>query len=66
MKKINSVLAVVFALFFINACSGEEEVNTENAEALAPAVEVVQAQFGALPLEERLNGLVRAANQVDI
>ena len=31
-----------------------------------PAVEVVQAQFGGLPLEERLNGLVRAANQVDI
>jgi len=66
MRKINSVLAVIFALFFINACSGEEEFNTDNTEALAPAVEVVQAQFGALPLEERLNGLVRAANQVDI
>lgn len=66
MRKINSVLAVVFALFFIHACSGEEELNTDNTETLAPAVEVVQAQFGALPLEERLNGLVRAANQVDI
>ena len=31
-----------------------------------PAVEAVQAQFGSLPLEERLNGIVRAANQVDI
>lgn len=33
---------------------------------LIPAVEAVQAQFGGLPLEERLNGVVRAANQVDI
>ncbi len=57
---------MVFALLFIKACGGEETSNRENSEELAPAVEVVQAQFGALPLEERLNGLVKAANQVDI
>jgi len=66
MKKVNSVLAVVFTLLLLNACSREEETNSGNMERLAPAVEVVQAQYGALPLEERLNGLVRASNQVDI
>jgi RND family efflux transporter MFP subunit len=66
MRKINSVLAVIFALLFLHACGGEDETTSDNTEPLAPAVEVVQAQYGALPLEERLNGLVRAANQVDI
>lgn len=59
-------MALVFLLLTLQACSSEEESNTENFEPLAPAVEVVKAQFGALPLEERLNGLVRASNQVDI
>lgn len=59
-------MAVVFALILFNACSGEEDTSSENVGPLAPAVEVVQAQYGALPLEERLNGLVRASNQVDI
>lgn len=31
-----------------------------------PAVEVVQAQYGGLPLEERLVGIVKADNQVEI
>lgn len=31
-----------------------------------PAVEAVQAQFGSLPLEERLSGTVRSDNQVAI
>jgi len=66
MRRINLVLGVVAALLFLHACNGEEASNTENVEPLAPAVEVVKAQFGALPLEERLNGLVRASNQVDI
>lgn len=35
-------------------------------EAPIPAVEVVQARLGALPLEERLSGRVRAENQVAI
>tara|TARA_R110002072_G_scaffold142853_1_gene288500 strand:- start:73504 stop:74871 length:1368 start_codon:yes stop_codon:yes gene_type:complete len=34
--------------------------------AVIPAVEVVQAQRGALPLEERLTGRVSARNQTDI
>lgn len=31
-----------------------------------PSVEAVQAQYGSLPLEERMNGTVRARNQVAI
>ena len=31
-----------------------------------PAVEAVQARYGSLPLTERLNGLVRAKNQVEL
>lgn len=31
-----------------------------------PAVEVIQTQYGRLPLEERFSGVVRANNQVDI
>ncbi len=34
--------------------------------AVIPAVEVVQAQLGSLPLEERLVGIVKADNQVEI
>ena len=32
----------------------------------APPVEAVQARSGALPLEERLNGVVKARNQVAV
>lgn len=35
-------------------------------ETTTPAVEVVQARYGALPLRERLTGTVRAAGQVAI
>ncbi len=35
-------------------------------EAVIPAVEVVRAQYGSLPLEERLSGTVEAENQVII
>jgi HlyD family secretion protein len=35
-------------------------------EELAPAVEAVPARHGTLPLEERLNGVVKADNQVAV
>jgi len=34
--------------------------------AVTPSVEVIQAHYGSLPLEERLSGTVRAENQVII
>ncbi|MCC5941039.1 MAG: efflux RND transporter periplasmic adaptor subunit [Balneolaceae bacterium] len=48
------------------SCSGDDQQRSNNINTTVPAVEAVQAQFGGLPLEERLNGVVRAANQVDI
>lgn len=36
------------------------------ADGLIPAVEVVAAQFGGLPLEERMTGRVTARNQTEI
>jgi len=48
------------------ACGDENQNQNSNSDVAVPAVEAVQAQFGGLPLEERLNGVVRAANQVDI
>lgn len=58
------VLAAIGIIVF-QSCGADENSGEEYSEVL-PAVEAVQAQFGSLPLEERLNGVVRAANQVDI
>lgn len=44
----------------------QEGAGSARAEAPAPSVEVVAARSGRLPLEERLSGLVRAANQVEV
>jgi HlyD family secretion protein len=44
-----------------DAASGDEE-----QADLAPAVEALPARRGTLPLEERLNGVVRADNQVAV
>jgi RND family efflux transporter MFP subunit len=56
---------VAFGLIVFQSC-GSEENSGEQFNTVLPAVEAVEAQFGSLPLEERLNGVVRAANQVDI
>lgn len=65
MKNYIYLIALVFIL---SACSGDDE--SENGsrarEIPTPTVETVQAQFGSLPLEERLSGSVRASNQTDI
>lgn len=58
-------------LIFIAACSGEEAETNQNrgnrgGGGPTPTVEAVQARIGALPLEERLSGVVRARNQTEI
>ncbi|MDR9364678.1 MAG: efflux RND transporter periplasmic adaptor subunit [Balneolaceae bacterium] len=66
MMKNKCLLAlVVIGVIILQGCGSEENNSGEFNEVL-PAVEAVEAQFGSLPLEERLNGIVRAANQVDI
>jgi HlyD family secretion protein len=65
-KSLYPAAIAVFAVFMIS-CNGEEEgVDNSSSAQVIPAVEAVQAQFGGLPLEERLSGVVSASNQVDI
>ncbi|WP_234567747.1 efflux RND transporter periplasmic adaptor subunit [Rhodohalobacter sp. 614A] len=65
MKVLSYITITAFLLLLLQGCGSEEGGEDEFSRVL-PAVEAVQAQFGSLPLEERLNGIVRAANQVDI
>lgn len=65
MKNIWLLVFAAIGMIVLQSCDSEENESGEFNEVL-PAVEAVQAQFGSLPLEERLNGIVRAANQVDI
>lgn len=58
-------LAVVVLLF--TGCGGEDDSSGPlQMTGTIPSVEVIQARYGALPLVERMTGLVRAANQVTI
>lgn len=53
----------------LTSCGGGEEVEApEGAEGtgIIPAVEAVEARFGRLPMEERLSGIVRSQNQVEV
>jgi RND family efflux transporter MFP subunit len=56
---------VVIAVIFLLGCSKENAENG-NKDLLIPAVEAVQAHYGKLPLSERLSGLVKAKNQIEI
>jgi RND family efflux transporter MFP subunit len=51
----------------LSSCRGTETGRgpAEKAGA-APAVEAVRARSGSVPLEERLNGVVKAQNQVEV
>lgn len=51
---------------FAAACGGDAPSGEFRAELPIPAVEVVQAREGAVPLRERLTGTVRAAGEVAI
>jgi len=50
----------------IGGCSSDSSAGKNEKIRLVPAVEAVRAEFGALPLTERLSGLVKARNQVEI
>lgn len=61
-------MAVICTALLLQGCSSnsENEQGMRGLNSPPPAVEAVQAQFGALPLEERLSGTVRSDNQVAI
>lgn len=64
MKYLRLTVTILVVIFFA-ACSGENNYNT-GQNSVIPSVEAVQAQFGSLPLEERLSGSVRSQQQVEI
>lgn len=60
-------LCVVLLVPLLAGCSGQSDGSSGGrAERLVPAVEAVQARTGSLPLTERLSGVVRARNQVEL
>jgi len=65
MNKI-AFTTTIFLAFLIVSCSGENGNSNSGQNNAIPSVEAVQAQFGSLPLEERLSGSVRAQQQVEI
>ena len=60
-----AAFAVLGGVLLLAAC-GSGNQDEEEEEAPVPAVEVVQARYGALPLQEQLSGTVRAAGQVQV
>lgn len=75
-----SLLLVLFSISLVLvACSGDSEPGRSSGgppggfggggrggEPQTPSVEIIQAEIGALPLEERLTGRVIARNQTEI
>lgn len=64
MKK--RIQLILVALLFVWSCSSDEAAENRNYNGTIPSLEAVKAQFGSLPLEERLSGIVKAQSQVDI
>jgi HlyD family secretion protein len=60
-------VALLAAATALASCRGMGKAPEEaEAKGPVPAVEAVQARSGSLPLEERLNGVVKAQDQVTI
>lgn len=66
MRTSPTLTLLAAGLSALMACTGEEAADNTDRTRPVPSVETVVAQFGSLPLEERMNGSVRAFNQTDI
>ena len=62
----HSALWAFLLLFFLPACGGADQNTGGWASQTIPSVEVAETRLGSLPLEQRLNGVVNARNQVTI
>jgi HlyD family secretion protein len=64
---LRPILLTIFTILFFVGCSSEETTQNQRGRSLpTPTVEAVLAQYGSLPLEERLSGSVKAYNQMEI
>ncbi len=66
MRYLKYILIVTFTFLLNTGCSSDDENQNMRGGQVTPAVEAVEARFGALPLVERLSGIVSARNQIDI
>ncbi len=60
------ILCSIGLVLLLTNCSGESGSAENRPAPVVPAVEAIQVRHGALPLTERLTGVVKANNQVDI
>ena len=59
-------ILVTLALVAVWGCGAGDSQNERRRSSTTPLVEAIQARSGALPLEQRLTGTLRARNQVAI
>ena len=65
IKKVLPLFSLFILILLSHGCTSTSE-NDKTKSELIPVVEAVQSQYGSLPLVERLSGVVKAKNQVDI
>lgn len=63
---MRNILLTVSSLLILASCSSNSNEQQGRRDRGIPTVEAVVAQFGSLPLEERLSGSVKAFNQTEI
>jgi HlyD family secretion protein len=64
-KSLFILILIILPLNLFYQCSGNSGEAKQN-NILIPAVEAVESRYGTLPLTERLTGLVRAKNLIEI
>lgn len=65
MKRIAASICIAGASLLAAGCARDNGISS-SASGPPPAIEAVKAQTGALPLVERLSGIARAADQVEL
>jgi len=60
------IFHVILFVLPLSSCTDKAGQGNSSQNKIIPAVEAVQARYGSLPLTERLSGLVKAKNQIEI
>ena len=67
VRNTTCLLLIITAGLLLMKCSGNSDLSGKNSNnRFVLAVEAVQADVGSLPLTERLSGVIRAKNQVEL